>query len=209
MAAPHQWPWQSCRTARQRQVGLQGKMDEVPQEFDPDEEILTHVLQLVGTESAIVKKAKPEKKAETWGLPGFLGKARVTTSFGELPIEALRRRDQLRTITGDYLPVAWIDRVKLDRDFLRHHPNARPVEIPAGILGNGTPKTEIWVSRQQKVQYSCFKQETTTVRLLLQRNGILPRMNDHATYYLFHCGKPAMVCVEGLWCLTEPQNYGA
>lgn len=195
--------------ARQRQARLRKKMDEVQQEFDPDEEILNHVLQAVGTEGACVENAKPEKIAKTWGLPGFLGKARVTTSFGELPIEALRRRDQLRTITGDYLPVAWIDCVKLDGDFLRHHPEARPVQILAGVLGHGTPKTEIWVSRQQQVQYSSFKQETCTVNRLLQRKGILPRMNDLATYYLFHCGKPAMVCVEGLWCLTEPQNCGA
>jgi hypothetical protein len=184
-------------------------MNDLTPEFDPDEDILNHVLQAVGTEVARMENVKPEKIKAGWGLPGFLGKARVTTSFGELPIEALRRRDRLRTITGDFLQVAWIDCVKLDAEFLRHHPEARPVQIGAGVLGHDTPKSEIWVSRQQQVQFSKFNQEISTVGCLLDRKGILPKMNDIATYYVFHCGKPAMVCVEGLWCLTEPQNYKA
>ena len=76
-----------------------------------------------------------QKEPAKWTLPGFGGKSRVLTSFGHLPIEALRRNDPLKTSSGSYTKVTWIDSIGLDAEFLSSHSQAQPIYIPAGSFG--------------------------------------------------------------------------
>lgn len=84
-----------------------------------------------------------------WTLPGFCGEARVTTSFGDLPIKALRRNDPLRLAQGSLATVEWVDHIHLEEDFLRFYPDAQPVLIEAGALGPGRPPIS-WFRRTRR-----------------------------------------------------------
>ncbi len=172
-------------------------------ESGTDEEILARVLSEV-QEIEPAPVDRPPTPRTPWCLPGFTGKSRVTTSFGELPIEALRPRDALRTIDGRFLKVQWTDKVHLEADFLRQYPDTKPVVVRAHAFGKGAPSRDVWISRHQSVMESQFSRRVKTVESLLSRSVMATTSHDFVTYHLFHCGEPAMVHVEGLWCLTEP-----
>jgi Hint domain len=142
----------------------------------------------------------PEKRSEFWTLPGFCGEARIMTSFGELPIKALRLRDPLRTVEGTFVRVEWLDQVHLDEGFLHGMPDAHPVRIMQGALGRERPKQEMLVSPQQMIATgdTQFRREFRTARDLLGRPGIMRRPETVLTYYMFHCGAPATLMIEGV-----------
>jgi hypothetical protein len=141
-----------------------------------------------------------EKRSEFWTLPGFCGDARIMTSFGELPIKALRLRDPLRTAEGNFVRVEWLDQIHLDEGFLHGLPDAHPVRIMQGSLGRERPKTDILVSPHQMVATgdSQFRKEFRTARDLLGRPGIMRRPETVLTYYMFHCGEPVTLMIEGV-----------
>src|SRR5690606_28131610 len=96
--------------------------------------------------------------------------------------------------------VEWVDRIHLDEDFLFYNPDAQPVMIRAGALGNGTPKADVLVSPQQKINVSSspYATEYRLAHDLTSRPGILRKPETLVTYYLFHCGMPKTVSVEGI-----------
>lgn len=154
-----------------------------------------------GTEVA----AAPQKQ---WILPGFSGKSKVQTSFGNLPIEALRRRDQIRTIAGSYLEVEWVDRLRLDVGFLEKHPEAQPIYIPQNAFGSAMPCQNMLVSPAQAIKPSGqIGNDGVHSALDLTARPNITRM-PHAgfTYYLFHCGVPAIINVDGIWVRTSPKQ---
>ena len=169
-----------------------------------DEEILAKVLSEVQDIEQPAPVEQPPAPESSWRLPGFTGKARVSTSFGELPIEALRPRDALRTSDGRFLKVEWVDKIHLESEFLRLYPDTKPVLIRSNSFGKGTPNRDVWMSRHQYVMASQMSRNVKTVESLLSRSAMAATSHDFVTYYLFHCGEPAMVSVDGLWCLTEP-----
>ena len=143
---------------------------------------------------------------ERWRLPGFGWNARVTTSFGEMPVQGVRLRDPLRSPKGDLHAVTWIDQVHLDEDFLHFYPDAQPIMIRAGSLGPGRPKSDLTVSPNQKINVSPtpFGQDLRAARDLTGRPGVMRAASTGMTYYLFHCGQPATVIVEGLAIPVHP-----
>ncbi|MDJ0626679.1 MAG: Hint domain-containing protein [Rhodobacter sp.] len=170
---------------------------------DADDAILANVLsELEAFDLAPVEQDSQAHGA--WCMPGFTGKSRVATSFGDLPIEALRLRDTLRTISGSFLPVKFLDKVHLENEFLSQVPEAKPVWVRANALGKGMPNKDLMISRHQRVNLSHTPQNAKTIEQLLSRLALPAAAQDTVTYYLFHCGEPAMVQVDGIWCLTEP-----
>lgn len=149
---------------------------------------------------------RPLPQAIAWTLPGFGETARVTTSFGDLPLQALRRRDPLRTVEGPIRTVKWCDRLRLDHGFLSANPDALPIVILANALGNGLPKTDLVVSPHQRIGIHPpgYRQEFRLARDLVSRPGILRRPVEQATYHLFHCEEPAVVLVEGVAVAVAP-----
>lgn len=149
---------------------------------------------------------RPLPRAIAWTLPGFGETARVTTSFGDLPLQALRRRDPLRTAQGTIRPVQWCDRLRLDHGFLGANPDAQPIVILANALGNGVPKTDLVVSPHQLIGIHPpgYHQEFRLARDLTGRPGILRRPVGQMTYHLFHCEEPAVVLVEGVAVMVAP-----
>lgn len=166
---------------------------------------------LAGLDGAGKRGLPPPKiKSEavpSWDLPGFDGKARVLTSFGELPIEALRVRDELRLPNGRFLRVAWIDQIRLDAEFLRRHPEARPFLVGVGALGADLPRRNFLVSPQQEIHLGRQPSNgpARSVASLEGQRGILRKSScDFIKYYIFHLGEPAAVSVEGVWCIVRP-----
>lgn len=151
------------------------------------------------------RRRHPGARAEPvrWSLPGLCGSARITTSFGDLPVEALRRRDPLRTRDGGLRMVEWVDHIRLDEDFLAENPDAVPVRIAAGTFGPGRPERDLVVSPQQAVNASPtpFAQEFRRARDLLGRPGVVRQPATMVSYHLFHCGTPTLVMAEGV-CLS-------
>ena len=135
-----------------------------------------------------------------WNLPGFGGRVRVATAFGDLPVEALRLRDEVRTSTGKIVRVQWIDKLHLDEDFLAKHPSAQAIRIPANAFGVGKPAQEMVVSPRQEV---CADAHVATnfrsARDLCAQSKAFRVTVPGLTYYRFHCGDPVMVKVEGVW----------
>ncbi len=148
-------------------------------------------------------RPEPTEKVEPkldWYLPGFAGKSRVTTIFGDLPIEALRVRDDLRTYSGANAQVQLVDRVHLDQDFLRKQPSALPVRIPANAFGHGRPSQDMLLSAGQEICPDAHVAST-----FIKANELRGRYNSDLTQYAgltyirFHCGVPAIVRVDGIW----------
>ncbi|HHL20476.1 MAG TPA: hypothetical protein ENJ52_02995 [Aliiroseovarius sp.] len=149
----------------------------------------------------------PEKPPALWPLPGFHGKARVATIFGDLPVEALRRRDELKTRAGPYLRVEWVDKIHLDDGFLRSCPDANPVLITANALRRGLPARPMMLSPDQALflpEPGMQTRARPARDLAKARHGISRWPVSGITYFVFHCGKPAEVSVEGIWCATAP-----
>jgi Hint domain len=160
------------------------------------------------TPAAVVKPARPPvaKAPEFWTIPGFCWNARVSTSFGELPIQALRVRDQVRTSNGAFAQVAWTDRIQLDEAFLKGYPDAQPVMIQAGALGRNRPREELRLSPHQRVglSESGMSPDFRMARDLMGRPGVMRRPENGLSYFLFHCGTPVTVMIEGIWISVAP-----
>ncbi len=173
--------------------------------FSEDDAILKSVLAVASSVQQRVTSHRAETGAVDWNLPGFGGKVRIGTVFGDLPIEALRVRDEIRTITGSIARVQWIDKIHLDDDFLRSHPSAVPVEIAANAFGIGKPMRQMVVSPRQEI---CT--EVHVAARFLTGQALQGAFNAHRapssglTYYRFHCGDPVVIRAEGVWVRVQP-----
>lgn len=175
---------------------------------DADRMVLDAVLSQT---SECQRDARARQRTETaaplvWTLPGFEGKCRITTIFGELPVEALRRRDQVRTICGAFKEVKKVEAIRLDADFLERHPAAQPVMIRARAMGGAFPVRHMLVSPAQKLWLS-RPGEGFAARTAQQMEGtpnMLRTRRSDITYYRFHLGEEEMVSVEGAWFCTTP-----
>lgn len=134
-------------------------------------------------------------------LHGFGPMTRVSTSFGELPAQALRLRDQLRTREGSFRPILWIDRIVLDADFLRRHPTAQPIVIRAGSLGHRLPTADVTLAPHQRfsTRQRINGSELKCASDAIGRHNVVRRNEQMVTYTLFHCGGPTSVLSEGMW----------
>lgn len=141
-----------------------------------------------------------------WSLPGFGPMLRIVTSFGPVPAQALRQRDLVRTRTGEFRKIEWVDRMVLDEGFLKSVPSALPVLIRAGALGPGLPASDVLVSPEQVLCIAGpgVAPRHVAARELLNRPGVLRRPEQIFTYTRFHCGEPVEVQAEGIWLKANP-----
>lgn len=180
-------------------------MDNQSYEFDVTRFLADHDLE-TSPDQVIAEPAPESNRGADWDLPGFHGKARVLTTFGELPIMGLRVRDRVRTISGEYKPVKWIDEIRLDAGFLEKTPAAQPIRIGQGTLGENCPKVDILLSPAQKLSLNnewsapTFKSAID----LLSRPNVGRSIETNISYYLFHCGEKDLVQIDGVWCEVSP-----
>lgn len=163
-----------------------------------------------GAETSAQKPKRPTPEPIVWAMPGFCGKSKVLTSFGNLPIEALRKNDPLKTAAGEFRKVTWVDKVTFEPEFLASHPEAQPVLIAAGKFGAGKPAVDMLVSPAQSVQSSARYGSVAfrKAKELVQGGGGTARPQSSVTYFLFGCDSPIEVCVDGIWCQVGPKAAG-
>lgn len=157
-----------------------------------------------------VKLVEQPNCHKTWSLSGFSAKSRVLTSFGYVPMEALRRRDPVKTFDGRFLEVEFVDEIKLDRRYLIDHPEAQPILLPRHSLGASRPTTEMFVSGAQRLKINdrVHNDQGVLAEEMIGRAGIMRKSHGYFTYYRFHCGEPCTVHVDGIWCEIDPAPMG-
>jgi hypothetical protein len=138
--------------------------------------------------------------APGWKLPGFGPEARVLTTIGEVPAKLLRRNDQIVTPSGQPCAIEWIDRVGLDPSFLHSVPGAAPVMMRAGSFGDGLPSRDMWMSRMQVVVSGERLQDMQSAEDLCEE---MVWSGGSLAYTMFHCGRPVLARVEGVWCRVD------
>ncbi|MGR3661859.1 MAG: Hint domain-containing protein [Paracoccaceae bacterium] len=137
---------------------------------------------------------------------GFGPMARVTTSFGEVYAQTLRKGDRVRTKDGNYLQIMSVNRMTLDADYLKYHPAALPVVIRAGALGPGLPSADLMlaphqrVNQNQRIPGGQFQRAVDAIG----RPQVYRKPEPMITYTTFHCGRPATVQCEGVWIDIAP-----
>ena len=188
-------------------------------ELDLDNLILARVTERVGDNPAPSREEGARAAAKTpagstlgadapradWNLPGILGQTHVSTTFGEVPAQLVRRRDRLRTKDGDYLPVLRIDEYKIDHDFLLYQPDAKPIVVKAGSMAGSAPARDAYFSPGQKIlrQKSGVQHELVTARDTSSLEYSFDRSVGQLSYFVFHLGRPAMIRCEGMWVQME------
>ncbi len=151
--------------------------------------------------------AGQRKGLESWPLPGLAPMTRVRTSFGDVHAAALRKGDEVLTRSGDYAPILWLTRIRLDEHLLAEKPDSNPVVIAAGALGPGLPSQEIIVSPRQIVcaDTSSDISGDREAASLVSRPGIRRVRETCLSYTMFHVGRPVDVFCEGAF-LTFPMD---
>lgn len=148
------------------------------------------------------RKAEPSAPRPTtpepWPLPGLAPMTRVRTSFGDVHAIALRKGDEVLTRSGDYRPIQWINRIKLDEVFLNLKPDSNPVVIGPGALGQSG---ELMVSPRQVIcgEDASGLSEGREAAMLVSHPGVRRLRETGLTYTLFHVGGEAEVYCEGLY----------
>ena len=147
-------------------------------------------------------------KLRQWTLAGFDGRCRVTTDFGNMPVMGLRVRDRVKTISGTFREVKWIDDVRLDAAFLARHPEAQPMMIRAKALGGLFPSDDMMLSPAQEIWVPDGQSGhgARPAASLEAQPGIRRHSTGEITYYRFHLGAPETVCIEGAWFCVKPEN---
>lgn len=167
--------------------------------------VLQSVMAAVSPVQPSVCAKVEQQTAVDWNLAGFGGRVRVGTVFGDLPIEALRVRDEVRTPSGKIARVQWIDKLHLDADFLAKHASANPVRIPANALGMGIPMQDMLVSPLQEISANTHVASHFKTASDLCSQSRAHRVNTTGlTYYRFHCGEPVVIRAEGVWVKIRP-----
>lgn len=158
----------------------------------------------------IEEEAPPVATQMAWSLPGFGQGARVVTGFGNVPVEALRLRDPVKTRDGRFLPVKHIDTIRLDRRFLLTHPDAQPVEIPKHSLAQNAPTRDVLMSGEQKIRLPGQINQTIgkPAKVFAGLGRVQRKYQGYFTYYVFHCGEACVASVDGLWVDVEPKQLG-
>ena len=179
-----------------------------PRTSAEENSILNSVLAQVSSEEKSTPETPPAAKPVQWRLPGFEGKCRVATNFGDLPIEALRKRDMVRTLSGAYREVKWVDAIRLDVEFLERHPEAAPVQLQPKSLAGAFPRKTMLVSPGQSICAPRDGGSNSVMRAgdLLSRPNIMRAQRAEVTYYRFHCGQNEIISIGGGWFATGPED---
>jgi hypothetical protein len=151
--------------------------------------------------AAPVKTETVLGSADKWPLPGLAPMTRVRTAFGDVHAIALRKGDKVRTRSGEYKSIVWLNRVLLDERFLSDKPDSNPVLLHAGSVARGVPAADIMVSPRQII---CPVPQGNMDRAreaadMLSRPGVMRRRETGLSYTMFHLGEASEVLCEGVY----------
>ncbi|MDH5798339.1 MAG: Hint domain-containing protein [Paracoccaceae bacterium] len=178
-------------------------MSEIASELDPKPRrfrIQQPAPQPVKTEEILPKRPQSKKR----GVQRVIGlgpMGRVTTSFGEVYSQALRKGDLVRTRDGRLAPITRVRHVKLDADFLSYHPGVQPLVIPARSLNGKVPQTDLKVAPHQRISGGqTFSGAEGVLAVDLLGRGRAMRLTESLfTYTILEFDRPVSISLEGIW----------
>ncbi|MBO1361503.1 Hint domain-containing protein [Acetobacter sacchari] len=77
----------------------------------------------------------------------FCAGTHITTSDGEVPVEALRIGDNVLTVEGKIRSIRWIGKRNYSASAEKENPDLTPVVFLKGSLGSGLPRRDLYVSQ--------------------------------------------------------------
>lgn len=197
-------PW------RDDERGLEGNLDML--DDNPDVVALLERVMLKASGPAHDTKRRVSTEIEVasdpqswdereWWLPGICGQTRVTTNFGEVPAQLLRIGDRVRTRSGNYLRIRLIRTTRLDCQFMGQRPDARPVVIARGSMGQDLPARDVLLSPAQLVTLTAGLTMPRALRArdLPQGFEAVDKTLGMVAYHELILDTEDDVCCEGLW----------
>lgn len=165
-----------------------------------DDLALADILEKLVLSVEPVSKPRPVTRAAKWDIPGFLGKTRIRTISGEVPVGSLRVDDEVQTTSGRILRIRRIDRINLDPHFLHCHPEAQPVHIAANALGRGLPERDLVVSAGQELAFTmgALPRRRMKAGEISGNSSVVRALHGALTYHIIEFDQPAYVFAEGV-----------
>ena len=166
----------------------------------PDDFALAEILEKLVLTVEPASKPRAVTREVNWDIPGFLGKTRIRTSLGEVPIGSLRVDDEVQTTSGCTLRIRRIDRINLDPNFLHCHPEAQPVHIAANALGRGLPERDLVVSAGQELAFTmgALPRRRMKAGEISGNSSVMRALHGALTYHVIEFDRPAYVFAEGV-----------
>ncbi|WP_368346210.1 Hint domain-containing protein [Pelagovum sp. HNIBRBA483] len=89
----------------------------------------------------------------------FGGGTRITTPYGDIPVEHLSVGDLVLTQDGRAVPIRWIGKKALSPLQLKLFPALRPITIPRDQFGPGLPNRPLTLSPQHRISFGGWQTE--------------------------------------------------
>lgn len=138
-----------------------------------------------------------------WPYAGLAPMTRVRTSFGDVYAVALRKGDLLKTRSGEFKPIVWLDRIMLDDEFLQSMRDSNPIVLAAGSVARGLPKRDVLVSPRQVISSQSDMHQAREAGDLLGRPNVRRKYETGMSYTVFHLGRTEEILCEGMWLRLE------
>lgn len=152
------------------------------------------------------KRPGKPKSEKVWTMPGVGPLTPIPTMLGNMPAQALRERDLVRTATGEYRPLVRVDKIILDEEFLSLHPEALPVLVRRDSMHRGTPSTDLLFSPGQplKSRTKRFESGCEYAIDLVGRPFVTRKAEAMFTYIVLHLAAAAVVPIDGFYLNIGP-----
>jgi hypothetical protein len=125
----------------------------------------------------------------------FAAGTRIATAEGEVPVEAVRPGDWVRTAQGELLPVLWVGARQVD---CRRHPRparVQPILIEAHSLGPGMPERRLFLSPDHAI----FMEDVLIpAKQLMTGRQICQVDVARVTYFHIELAQHSILLAEGL-----------
>lgn len=156
---------------------------------------------LPNADERLQSKTAPRSVESLGNLKGLGPLTRISTSFGDMHAQALRERDMVRTRSGGFVKIERVERIVLDEEFLRYHPEALPIRIRAGAFGRNLPAQDVLLAPFQAISSGQPISGRSVARAAdaLGRPSVMRVPETIITYTLIRCARPVSVLCEGLW----------
>ncbi|MCX7382434.1 MAG: Hint domain-containing protein [Alphaproteobacteria bacterium] len=127
----------------------------------------------------------------------FAAGTRIATADGEMPVEALRVGDRVRSAFGGEVPIAWIGRRTLRAAALRNPSAIYPVRIAASAITPGVPTRDLLVSPD----HALYLDGVLVPAGLLVNGGSIVRVAvEEVTYFHIELPQHDVILAEGALC---------
>lgn len=136
-----------------------------------------------------------------WRLQAIEGQTRVTSNFGKVPAQLLRKGDVVRTRQRRFVPIKAIREYKLDLGFLHKHPEAMPVMIPRGVLAGNLPFRDVFLSPAQVMNIGSerIRPEPVKARDVVRGRQMTDAPLGLVAYYQIVLDQADDVDCDGIW----------